>query len=32
MNWDAVLKMLPLLGEGALLTLQLLLISGLSAC
>mgnify|MGYP000209088743 CR=1 FL=1 len=28
MNWDAVLKMLPLLGEGALLTLQLLLISG----
>lgn len=28
MNWDAVLRMLPLLGEGALLTLQLLLISG----
>lgn len=29
MNWDAVFKMLPLLGEGALLTLQLLVISGI---
>lgn len=28
MNWDAVLRMLPLLADGALLTLQLLFISG----